>query len=246
MIAKITRGTRPGDIAAYLHGPGKANEHHYTAGHVRRSGGVVIGGNLGREGNTDGGSWAADLREAAATRPEITKPIWQVSLRTAPGDRMLTDAQWRDAGTVMAERMGYEEHPWVMVRHGEDHVHIVVSRISDTGQVWHARQDFRAAQSAATALEKHFGLLQAPRQKTPGRERAGHKTVIERQQDTAVQLAGRRAAELARMLEVQKTVASSFPAPPQPGAAPTAPGAARSPEPQRRLRDQRPDRGFGR
>ena len=126
MIAKITRGERAGDIAAYLHGPGKANEHTYMIGNVRRSGGVVIGGNLGRDGHTDGASWAADLREAAGTRPEIGKPIWQVSLRTAPRDRTLSDGQWRDAATIMAERMGYQEHPWVMVRHGDDHVHIVV------------------------------------------------------------------------------------------------------------------------
>jgi hypothetical protein len=90
-------------------------------------------------------------------------PQSAASRGTVPFER---DEQWRDAGTIMAERMGYEEHPWVMVRHGEDHVHIVVSRVSDTGQVWHARQDFRAAQSAATATEKHFGLIQAPRQKS--------------------------------------------------------------------------------
>ena len=29
MIAKITRGTRAGDIAAYLHGPGKTSMHTY-------------------------------------------------------------------------------------------------------------------------------------------------------------------------------------------------------------------------
>ena len=29
MIAKITRGTRAGDIAAYLHGPGKTAMHTY-------------------------------------------------------------------------------------------------------------------------------------------------------------------------------------------------------------------------
>src|SRR5450830_769399 len=220
MIAKITRGERAGDIAAYLHGPGKANEHEYTLGHVRRSGGIVIGGNLGREGRTDGASWAADLRESAGTRPDITKPIWQVSLRTAPGDRRLSDQQWQDAATIMAERMGYEEHPWVMVRHGEDHVHIVVSRVSDTAQVWHARQDFRAAQSAATALEKHFDLIQAPRQKAPGRVRSSRKTIVEKQQQTAAQLTEQRAEARARALEARKLMDRSFPTPQQPGKEP--------------------------
>jgi hypothetical protein len=243
MIAKITRGERPGDIAAYLHGPGKANEHEYTVGHVRRSGGIVIGGNLGREGHTDGATWAADLREAAGTRPDISKPIWQVSLRTAPGDRKLTDEQWQDAATIMAERMGYEEHPWVMVRHGEDHVHIVVSRVSDTAQVWHARQDFRAAQSAATVMEKHFDLIQAPRQKAPGRVRSSQKTIIENQQQTAAQLTGQRAAARARLLEARRLMDRSFPTPQQPG---KGPKNGQSPETKRQVRERRPERGFER
>lgn len=246
MIAKITRGERSGDIAAYLHGPGKANEHQYTVGNARHSGGMVIGGNLGREGHTEGASWAADLREAVGTRPDIRKPIWQVSLRTAPGDRRLSDEQWRDAGTIMAERMGYEDHPWVMVRHGEDHVHIVVSRVSDTGKVWHARQDFRAAQSAATALEKHFSLIQAPRQKSPGRVRSSQKTIIENQQHTAAQLTGQRATDLARLLEVKKLVDQSFPTPQQPGKGYKSLRTGQSPETTPRIREQRPERGFER
>lgn len=243
MIAKITRGIRAGDIAAYLHGPGKANEHGYTIGNVRYPGGMVIGGNLGREGHIDGASWAADLREAAQTRPDIGKPIWQVSLRTAPGDPRLNDGQWRDAATIMAERMGYEEHPWVMVRHGDDHVHIVVSRVSDTAQVWHARQDFRAAQSAATALEKNFGLVQAPRQKAPGRVRNSQKTINEKQQQTAVQLTEQRAVDRALFLRIRKITDQSFPTPQQPG---QGPKAGKSPETKRPTRGPRPERGFER
>ena len=31
--------------------------------------------------------------------------------------------------------MGFEEHRWVMVRHTDDHVHVVVCRVSDEGKV---------------------------------------------------------------------------------------------------------------
>lgn len=62
--------------------------------------------------------------------------------------------------------MGFAEHPWVMVRHGADHVHVVVSRVSDEGEVWHGRNDRRAAQSACTQLEDRFGLEKAPRRST--------------------------------------------------------------------------------
>jgi hypothetical protein len=143
----------------------------------------------------------------------------------------------------MAERMGYEEHPWVVVRHGEDHVHIVVSRVSDTAQVWHARQDFRAAQSAATAMEKHFGLIQAPRQKAPGRARSSQKAIIENQQQTTAQLTELRAAARVRLLEVRRLTELSFPTPQQPG---NGPEGTQSSGTKRQVRERRPERGFER
>ena len=55
MIAKITRGTRAGDIAAYLHGPGKTAMHTYrTRAGVEQVGGIVIGGTLAMRGDTTG------------------------------------------------------------------------------------------------------------------------------------------------------------------------------------------------
>ena len=213
MIAKITRGSRVGDIAAYLHGPGKANEHQYRNGSERIHGGMVIGGNLGREGNSSGAGWAQDLRAAQAMRPEIKNAIWQASLRTAPGDRRLSDQEWADAGQTFAEQMGFDQHPWVMVRHGEDHVHIVTSRVSETGQVWHARQDYRQAQTAARQLEQEYGLTEAPRQRAATRVRT--PAVVERQgyRDKQTELTGKRAAELARGRETMRRVNAAFPNP---------------------------------
>lgn len=177
MIAKITRGKNPGDIGAYLHGPGKANEHTYTAAGQRVSGGVVVGANIGAEGQTDPRWWAGELRKALNTRPEIKNPVWHASLRNTATDRTLTNDQWADIGQSFAEDMGYAEHPWVMVRHGDDHVHIVVSRVDDVGEVWHARNDRRAAQTACTKLEKAYGLEAAPRR----REQAKQPVLVERE-----------------------------------------------------------------
>lgn len=61
--------------------------------------------------------------------------------------------------------MGYADHPWVAVRHGNDHIHVVVSRVSDEGTVWHGRNDRRQAQTVAGNLEKAHGLEAAPRRK---------------------------------------------------------------------------------
>lgn len=165
MIAKITRGERVGDIAAYLHGPGKANEHYYVQDKRRHTGGMVIASNIGAEGATDPAQWAADLRLAREQRPDINKPIWQASLRAAPGDRIMSDREWADLASRFMDEMGLEGHPWVAVRHGKDHVHVVVSRISDAGEVWHGRNDRRTAQRVCSRLEQRHGLEAAPRRK---------------------------------------------------------------------------------
>lgn len=158
MITKITNGSRPGDIAAYLHGPGRKQEHVYD----QQPGGAVIGGTLGRQGERDGKNWAVDLREAAATRPDIAKPIWHMSLRNAAGDRVLSDRQWAEIAHDMGTRMGWADKPWVVVRHGEDHVHIVVSRVGDDGSVWNRRDDRYKARRAAVVLEQKHELTATP------------------------------------------------------------------------------------
>ncbi|WP_432498183.1 relaxase/mobilization nuclease domain-containing protein [Kineococcus auxinigenes] len=172
MIAKITRGERAGDLAAYLHGPGTKEEHVYAG----RLGGAVIGGNVCLDGSRDGTTWAWILSDAARTRPDITRPIWHASLRCAPGDRVLSDEEWAEAAGLFAEAMGFVDpigsdvpwqeratQPWVVVRHGADHVHIAVSRVGFDGRVWHARNDYRAAQAACAQLEQLYGLTVAPR-----------------------------------------------------------------------------------
>lgn len=163
MIGKISRGSRPGDIGRYLHGEGHLGEHVYRDERDReRPGGVVIGGNLAREGDTDERGWAADLRLAAQGRPDSQRPIWHASLRCAPGDRTLTDAEWRGAVQEIAQRMGWAEHPHVIVRHADDHVHVVMSRVDYEGRIWVGKNDARRLQEARQGVEKRLGLRQVP------------------------------------------------------------------------------------
>ncbi len=173
MIAKITNGVRFTGLAVYLHGPGTANEHTYED----RVGGAVIGGNLGAEGAREGAAWAAMLREAASTRPDIDKPVWHVSLRNPPSDRTLSDGEWAMAGQGFAEKMGFEDKPWVMVRHGEDHVHLVASRVGFNGQVWSRSDDRYKAQRACTAIEADLGLAAAPRESSASSRRSADHQV---------------------------------------------------------------------
>ncbi|MFD0485713.1 relaxase/mobilization nuclease domain-containing protein, partial [Kineococcus sp. GCM10028916] len=158
MIAAISRGSDVAGLGRYLHGPGRVNEHVYEG----RSGGAVIGGNLGADGDRNPASWTSSMRVAMEARPDVGKAVWHMSLRTAPGDPVLSDAAWRDVAQGMGESMGWADRPWVVVRHAEDHVHIVVSRVGFDGSLWAARHDFRAAQRARVAIEAELGLTAAP------------------------------------------------------------------------------------
>ncbi|WP_432537880.1 relaxase/mobilization nuclease domain-containing protein [Kineococcus arenarius] len=164
MIAAISRGSDVAGLGRYLHGPGRANEHVYAG----RSGGAVIGGNLGADGERGPASWTSSMRAAMQARPDVAKAVWHMSLRTAPGDPVLSDAAWRDVAQGMGESMGWADRPWVVIRHAEDHVHVVVSRVGFDGSLWHARHDFRAAQRARVAIEAELGLTAAPTRSQDG------------------------------------------------------------------------------
>lgn len=196
MIAKITRGARAGDIGAYLHGPGKANEHvYYDAAGKQHSGGQVIGSNIGAEGQTDPARWVPELRAAQQTRPEITKGIWQASLRNTANDRVLSNDEWAEIAQSFAEKMGVENHPWVAVRHGADHVHIVVSRVDYEGNVWHGRNDRRQAQTACQQLERTYGLEVAARRKTGPKQTVTQVRTVQRRKAALSTLRRPTAAE---------------------------------------------------
>ena len=201
MIGKITRGSRPGDIGAYLHGEGRLGEHVWRDESGREHvGGVVIGGNLAREGDTRETRWAADLREAVAGRPDSKRPIWHASLRCAPEDRALSDEEWRGAVQEIAEKMGWDQHPHVIVRHADDHVHVVMSRVDYEGNIWVGKNDARRLQDARKGVEQRLGLRQVPtrtakrgREAAEGRLKAGEyrRSLVTGKDPARVQLADR-------------------------------------------------------
>jgi len=195
VIGKITKGTRTGSIGAYLHGPGRANEHSYTsASGQRESGGQVIASNLAVIGDTDSKRWAAQMRQPLALRDrEVKQPIWQVSLALPPGEK-LTTRQWADAAQTFVEQLGVAEHPWVAVHHGasaggNDHIHIVLNRVDFDGKLWAAKHDYRQVQRVATRLEKAYELSHAPRTRSAqSPKRTPKQTVYRGQRGKAEQV----------------------------------------------------------
>lgn len=105
--------------------------------------------------------------------------------------------------------MGFEEHPWVMVRHADDRVHVVVCRVSDEGTVWHGRNDRRATQSACTRLKLEHDLQTAPRRREAGRGKRSVLAVRQQQEQQAQVVAARRA----EWEQIRKVVELDTPAP---------------------------------
>lgn len=162
MIAKITRGSDAVGLARYLHGPGRSNEHVYVRGGRTYSGGLVIGGTVPVVDDRDGSGWARAFKLAHEQRPRVQKNVWQCSLRTHVDDRRLSDDEWNQVADQLAERLGFAEHPYVVVRHADDHVHVAVSRVADDGKVWKGAHDFRAVRPVMREAEQRYGLTEVP------------------------------------------------------------------------------------
>ncbi|MDQ2851523.1 MAG: hypothetical protein M3Y49_12455 [Actinomycetota bacterium] len=81
--------------------------------------------------------------------------------------------EWGDIAQEFAEQMGYQEYPWVAVKHGPDHIHVVLSRVSEdpAQNVWTGRKDRWAAQQARRVIEQAHGLSQAPLQSSDASKR---------------------------------------------------------------------------
>lgn len=170
MIGKVIRGTDAGRLLHYLYGTGNANEHvdpHLVAG-------------FGDPGEIEparrlDGSW--DLRRLTALltlplvalrQPGFAKPVWHCAVRAAPGDRLLSDAEWGQVATGIMNRTGLAAEDdwfpvrWVAVRHAADHIHIVATLARQDGQRPRIWNDFYRVREACQAAERDLGLRGTP------------------------------------------------------------------------------------
>lgn len=159
MIAKVHKGADPGRLMAYLYSQERGREQHENP---RQIGGTTIS-------YDDPRAVASELRELAAERPSISKPIHHASLRVRAeeADR-LDDAAWGQVADSYATEMGFSNSGWVAVRHGDDHVHFVGSRVDFDGQAVSDSHDYARAMRACRGIEAEHGL-EAPDERQPKR-----------------------------------------------------------------------------
>lgn len=174
MIGKVSRGTRVSGLLRYLYGPGRANEHtdpHLVAAWEDPN---SLEPQLSSAGRRDFRQLTGLLEQplAALTR-QPAKPVWHCSLRTAPGDRRLTDAEWAEVAREAMHRTGLARQGddagcrWVAVRHADDHIHLVVTLARQDGKPARTSNDFYSLGEAARWAEERFDLTRtAPRDRT--------------------------------------------------------------------------------
>ena len=179
VIGKVTRGQKVGGLLRYLYGPGRFNEHkdpHLVAawdGDLELLEPALTG---------DAGHGRFDVRALAAVLSAPlealgdaapSSPVWQASLRVAPGDRALRDEEWADIARDAMARVGLakpEDHGgvrWLAVRHADDHVHLVATLARQDGRPLRLFRDFIRLREAAQAAESKYRLQStAPADKT--------------------------------------------------------------------------------
>ncbi|WP_206507817.1 relaxase/mobilization nuclease domain-containing protein [Streptomyces chrestomyceticus] len=174
MIAKISSGKDTAGLIRYLYGPGRANEH--TAPHLVAS----WDGFAPDPGRTDDATATAtrkllvadlDLHVKQARRlgRAPKQHVWHCSIRAAPGDRPLADAEWADIArrVVAATGIAPDGDPdgcrWVAVRHADDHIHITATTVRGDLRPTRHWNDFLTADRELAAIEKEYGLQQVVR-----------------------------------------------------------------------------------
>nr|WSY52939.1 relaxase/mobilization nuclease domain-containing protein [Streptomyces sp. NBC_00886] len=158
-------------MLAYLFDKGRANEH--TDQHIVASWDDFI---------PDPGPWdspghkqrlgqltqALDLRVKQAGDKAPEGHVWHCSIRAAPEDRILTDAEWATIARRVLHATGIapDGDPdgcrWVAVRHAENHIHIVATKVRGDLRPPRNWNDYHRAMNELRAIEEDFGLTRVP------------------------------------------------------------------------------------
>ncbi|GHF17451.1 relaxase/mobilization nuclease domain-containing protein [Streptomyces griseoluteus] len=172
MIAKIGSGKSTTGLIRYLFDTKKAKDH--TDPHLVASW-DGFAPDPGRADDFDATKkrLVADLdlrvKQARRLGRAPDRHVWHCSVRAAPGDRHLTDAEWADiarrivAATGIAPQGDLDGCRWVAVRHADDHIHIAATKVRGDLRTARHWNDYLTADKELAAIEKEYGLQRVVR-----------------------------------------------------------------------------------
>ncbi|MBD2833813.1 MULTISPECIES: relaxase/mobilization nuclease domain-containing protein [Streptomyces] len=188
MVPDVSTGSDSRGLLAYLFGPGRRDEH--TNPHIVAAWDMTGAPDPGRDPAATYSQLArrldhhVDLRTRELGGKKPPQHVWHCPVRTAPGDRYLTDAEWAEVARRVVHATGIapdgDERAcrWIAVRHADDHIHIMATTVRADGRVPQTHRGGQRAQAECRKIEKEMGLRQlkkgdATAPKTPtGAERA--------------------------------------------------------------------------
>lgn len=165
MVPDISTGGRTYGLLAYLHGPGRRDEH--IDPHLVTAWLPELAPDPGRDRAATLKQLADALDLPVLAVREDRRParhVWHCPVRTAPGDRYLTDTEWSEVARRIVHATGIAEYGddkacrWVAVRHADDHIHIVATLKREDGRSPRRHQDGIRAQAECRKIEKQWGL----------------------------------------------------------------------------------------
>jgi relaxase-like protein len=163
MVPKIRRGSRTYGLLAYLYGPGKRDEH--LDPHLVDSwDGFAPDPGRDPDATLPRLTAALDLRVKQSGAKAPSSHVWHCSVRTDPGDRLLTDEEWGTVARRLVEAVNLapagdpDGCRWVAVRHAEDHIHIVATMVRGDLRRPRMNFDFKKAQAECRRIERELDL----------------------------------------------------------------------------------------
>ncbi|RDD88442.1 relaxase/mobilization nuclease domain-containing protein [Streptomyces parvulus] len=188
MVPDVSTGSSTLGLINYLFGKGRRDEH--TDPHIVAAWDMAGAPDPGRDHEATYTQLArrldhhVDLRTRELGGKKPPQHVWHCPVRTAPGDRYLTDVEWAEvarrvvAATGIAPEGAEQACRWIAVRHADDHIHIMATTVRADGRRPRTNRDGWRAQRECRKIEAEFGLrrlksgdLTAPRTPT-GAERA--------------------------------------------------------------------------
>ncbi|MFK0107905.1 relaxase/mobilization nuclease domain-containing protein [Streptomyces sp. NPDC091217] len=200
MIANIVKpGSYTRGVLRYLFGPGTATVH--TDQHIVASWDGFVPdpgpeGSLGHNERMDQLVKALDLRVRQAGDHAPAGHVWHCSLRAAPEDRILTDAEWAQVARRIVHATGIapDGDPdgcrWIAVRHADDHIHIVATKVRGDLRPPRNWNDYHRAMTELTRVEEELGLTRIPRGRQAAAEAPAAKRSTRAEQEKAKRTGG--------------------------------------------------------
>lgn len=164
MKGKIIRGANPRGLFHYLIGTDKTKKNMQ---------GRVIGGNMVPRGILPNANELTNIFiKAGSRRKKPAKlPVVHIPLRM-PKDEDVSDDKWLEiANALMVEMKLTKDRPWILVKHPDDHVHLVTSAINYIGDLWHGHFEVFNLIKATNKLEYKFNLTVTPTLDQASKER---------------------------------------------------------------------------